>query len=65
MGLANFGFVLFLVANELRDFSRALMGVLTSHFAPIGGAFCLFYKSLVLMPHLSPGWGKGVKLTCA
>ena len=33
------------------------MGVLTSHRAPIGGAFCLFYKSSVLMPHLFQGWG--------
>ena len=33
------------------------MGLLTSHLAPIGGAFCLFYKLSVLMPHLSPGWG--------
>ena len=24
---------------------------------PIGGAFCLFYKTSVLMPHLSMEWG--------
>ena len=34
------------------------MGVLTSHLAPIGGVFYLFYKSSVLMPHLSTGWGR-------
>ena len=35
------------------------MGVLTSHLSPIGGVFYLFYKSSVLMPHLSPGGGGG------
>ena len=35
------------------------MGVLASYLALIGGAFCLFYKSSVLMPHLSPSWGGG------
>ena len=38
-------------------FSGGLVGVLTSHLAPVGGAFCHFCKSSVLMPHLSPGWG--------
>ena len=35
------------------------MGVLASYLALIGGAFCLFYKSSVLMPHLSPSWRGG------
>ena len=34
-------------------------GGLTSHLAPIGGAFCHFYRSSVLMHHISPGWGVG------
>ena len=41
-GLANFGLGSFLVVDEQWGFSRALVGVLTSHLAPIGGAFCLF-----------------------
>ena len=35
------------------------MGVLANYLALIGGAFCLFYKSSVLMPHLSPSLGGG------
>ena len=35
------------------------MGFLNNHLAPIGGAFCHFCKSSVLMSHLSPGWGLG------
>ena len=39
------------------------MGVLTSHLAPIDEAFFLFYKSSVLMPHLSPGLGECINLS--
>ena len=40
------------LANVGRIWKRTetLVGVLTSRLVPIGGAFCLFHKSSVLMP---------------